>query len=382
MDLDNLNFNELENIVIDLFDKDKLDDKEIKLLLSSLSLLADKYNSSNACYSLGKLYFKGELVNKNFTLAKQYFIRSVKKDIFDGAIELSKICLTDEYKDYELAFKILNKAILQDENRYLKHEATLLLSDMYFNGYFVSKDIVFAINLLKSIEDYENFISINDDLCVVSNLFLRLARCYDVTKNDDLYWKYLALSKASLISQGNNKFEDYNSLLKEVYERIEQYKLVNKENYFSYSINNPKTNDINEIIKSLNDNHRLGILDSVIKSDINNDVILRFMFCDKYIALPEIGYADRTYFAYVVVSDATFQIIEPLNENGDIKLEYSNDELLIKNVIGDTYVKILLSKYSSMRFAVLLGFDQKNKETSALYLDEYSYLIKNIIINA
>lgn len=382
MDLDNLNFNELENIVIDLFNKDKLSNEEIKLLLSSLSLLADKYNSSNACYSLGKLYFKGELVNKNFTLAKQYFIRSVKKDIFDGAIELSKICLTDEYKDYELAFKILNKAILQDENRYLKHEATLLLSDMYFNGYFVSKDIVFAINLLKSIEDYENFISINDDLCVVSNLFLRLARCYDVTKNDDLYWKYLALSKASLISQGNNKFEDYNSLLKEVNERIEQYKLVNKENYFNYSINNPKTNDINEIIKSLNDNHRLGILDSVIKSDINNDVILRFMFCDKYIALPEIGYADRTYFAYVVVSDATFQIIEPLNENGDIKLEYSNDELLIKNIIGDTYVKILLSKYSSMRFAVLLGFDQKNKETSALYLDEYSYLIKNIIINA
>ncbi|HBF68403.1 MAG TPA: hypothetical protein DDW20_03680, partial [Firmicutes bacterium] len=200
MDLSNLDFKELENIIVDLFDKEKLDDEEIKTLISALTILGDKYNSSNAYYSLGKIYFKGELVKKDYTLAKQCFLKSIKRDIFDGAIELSKICLTDEYKDYELAFKILNKAILQDQNRYLKHEATILLSDMYFKGQFVAQDINFAINLLKGIEDYENFISINDDLSIISNLYVRLARCYDLLKNDDLYWNYLALTKASLIS--------------------------------------------------------------------------------------------------------------------------------------------------------------------------------------
>lgn len=382
MDLSNLDFKELENIIVDLFDKEKLDDEEIKTLISALTILGDKYNSSNAYYSLGKIYFKGELVKKDYTLAKQCFLKSIKRDIFDGAIELSKICLTDEYKDYELAFKILNKAILQDQNRYLKHEATILLSDMYFKGQFVAQDINFAINLLKGIEDYENFISINDDLSIISNLYVRLARCYDLLKNDDLYWNYLALSKASLISQGHNRFENYDNLLKEVEERINQYKLGNKQNNFNYSINNPKTCDINKLIKSLNDNHKLGILESVFKGDSGNDVILRFMFCDKYIAIPEIGYADRTYFVYVAINNATFEILEPINENGDIKLEYNNDELLVKNVIGETYVKILLSKYSSMKYVVLLGIDQKNKETNSTYLDEYSYLIKNIIYNA
>ncbi|HBF68413.1 MAG TPA: hypothetical protein DDW20_03730, partial [Firmicutes bacterium] len=188
--------------------------------------------------------------------------------------------------------------------------------------------------------------------------------------------------KASLISQGHNRFENYDDLLKEVEERINQYELDNKQNYFNYSINNPKTYNINELIKSLNDNHKLGILESVFKGDSGHDVILRFMFCDKYIAIPEIGYADRTYFVYVAINNATFEILEPINENGDIKLEYNNDELLVKNVIGETYVKILLSKYSSMKYVVLLGIDQKNKETNSTYLDEYSYLIKNIIYNA
>lgn len=309
-------------------------------LVSALEYLTYNEHDKFAALDLGSLYYEGEFVPQDFSLAKKYYETSADLGCVQAVLNLGYIYYYGRVNgkpDYEKAFKCFSKASnSHHDDEDVRSEALYKLSDMYWNGYYVEEDKKYAMELVKPLLFIENDKFSKGYRDVLGDVATRLATftSMDNASNYDYYlnWKYAHLAKKVVSDRYNGTWWGDKKILEKLDKQllaIKKYADNNGLSFDKFSINNPKDYKISTFINSLNNYEGRKLPVKFIQSKIDNSALMIITAFGQYVSIPEINFVDTIGYAFVVFENALIQ-----NDKTEIHMYPDSDMSIVLSKEG------------------------------------------------
>lgn len=374
-----------DKCAVKFFEKRTHTQEEISEVLSALEFLVNEDQSKNAALTLGSMFYTGDIVKQDFNEAKKFYTIAADLGSSQGLVNLGYIyyyARCGGEPDYESAFHCFSKASIIDDEDDCSAEAIYKLSDMYFKGLFVKQDKEYAKKIVYPLLFSENAKAGNYEKNVLGDVLVRLSTFESednaIEYSPWMHWKFTALAKQAILERYDGTWWGDKNILDKLESSlgcIEKTDLGSK--ILNSSISNPLSDNIEDIMKTINliecDSYPI----SVEKSKNGKDILLTVECFNEFGSIPEINYADRIEVYKLVITNATASFIGTIRlGEGRLYFELEKNKLRLMAKEETICEFVINPKDSKAKFAQIISVDAKTREdliitVSDEYKDEY-----------